>query len=147
MEAKPADFYAQDSSGSTLEMWIKSEVDFEAKTTWFNLVVVLSQYGSSRRQIIRLNSMEVVGLLALLKSKYDKASLAWAIQELDSDREVAPDAPQFGHILDEPAISPDALADLADKVLTIFETEDAAKATATGTAVGDDGPILDGEVA
>lgn len=44
-------------------------------------------------------------------------------------------------------ISPDALDDLADKVLSIFEAEDATRVTATGTAVGDDGPMLDGEVA
>ena len=259
MVEKRADFYAQDQTGSTLELHVSYESKTEPKSIAFVIELNLSHIGSSRRQTIRLNGMEYVSLLAMLQQKMDRAYIdslraqGSNVLEMPSPAE----APQFGSVFDEPLdtpsgstaesmvigalaaaelaereqkpnlnvwrsdcpkcgthllnvrdkgafddaddardgdwllyphlcpdqkirvipdhiddlgdddnefvatfaaevaerqnasfpISPEALDDLADKVVSIFEAEDAARATATGTAVGDDGPILDGEVA
>lgn len=148
MEAKPADFYAQDQSGSTLEIWIKDSLipDVNAAgglNVRMELELVLSQHGSSRRQVISLNAMEFTALVAKLTDRFDSAVLR-RFHKLNNQ-----DAPNgFGHILDEPVepvsgstaettrtipLTPEAANQLAEKLLDIFEAEDAAK----GVAVGD----------
>ena len=176
---KRADFYAQDGTGSTIEIRVSHEIKTEPKSIAFLLEFHLSHIGSSRRQTIRLNGMEFCSLLATLQDNLDRAYIA----SLKALSPVAPqaeaDAPQFGHVFDEPVDTlagstaesmllgelaaaelaernartveptPDALDVLADKLVTIFEAEDAAKGVAVGgSAIGDDdGSMLDGEVA
>lgn len=168
-----ADFFTENRNGETFEINVSHEIKTDGKTISFLIEINLSMSGFSRRHLVRLNAMEFVALVAMLQTKYDKACR----DAFGPNPQFVSSSSEFGSVFDEPLdtpsgstaesmvigalaaaelaerqaaslpISADALADLADKVLTIFETEDAARATATGTAVGDDGPMLDGEVA
>lgn len=171
---KRADFYAQDQSGSTLEIHCEHEIKSESKAVTFLIEIRLSDATSSRRQTIRVNPMEFVSLAWMLQDKIDRAHLEILGEKLTE----SPNG--FGHILDEPLnapvggstaesmllgelaaaelaerkaqaveLTPKAANHLAEKLVHLFGAEEALTvAGGGGSAIGDDdAALLEGEVA
>lgn len=156
---KRADFYAQDRTGSTLEICIEHEIKTNPKAVGFLIEIKLSDATTSRRQTIRLNGLEFIALSLTLQQKLYRADRE--LHEALGLPTLPVDVPNgFGHILDEPVepetgstaetarsipMTPEAATQLVEKILDYFEAENAAMVS--GSAIGDDDAArIEGEV-
>lgn len=144
----------------TQDFCVEFDVKYDRQRGLFDGVILASYTGFSTRIPFAIAPSAFMQFYSTLCDAIQEAGFDLS----ESGSTQSEDAPQFGHVFDEPVepvsgstaettrsipMTPEASLQLAEKILHYFEAEDAAKGVAVGgSAIGDDdAALLEGEVA